>query len=803
MATIFVSPGVYTREQDFTAFASRIGVTRLGIVGKFPKGPAGEAVKISSGDEFLLRFGATDYKFPTTYVANSFLSQSNDLTVSRVLGQNGFTNGPAWIIVADMTTTGAVGGLGSKSGATLAVLRSKKTNAGVNFFDQFTDIQLNVTTGSTSVSFQISGSTGPLTAETNSSITVSLDETKSDYIAKLLGKNPEVVSGSHNFYVESIYPHFIREAKSRGDIWGINPTIIYDGGTAWTDYSSNYTNAVTPWIVSEVIGNDVHNLFKVHTKSDGDSSNREVKISIANLDTVNKLFDLIVRKYEDNDANSFSVLERFSRLSMNPSSNRYIGKIIGTIDDEYPSRSMFIEMEMATEGSYPSDALPAGFRGYELRNTTTGATTSHPDLYYKLTYTADDTVSKTYLGVSELGYTSITSSQVSVRNAAQNVEHDIFQFPGGVATNKTTVKGFHMESTAPAASFVTGNISALSGYTKANSTSIDRQKLKFTVLPYGGFDGFNKYLTFDTSELYSEFTDAYTSNVNAFKTALDLMESAEAVDINLLTTPGIDYSNNETLVKHALNIVEDRADLLYIIDAPRLTVGNIKGLPEDAVSNLESTGIDSSYACTYWPWIQVEDINTGRYVYMSPTYAVVRSMAFTDNKYQSWFAPAGQIRGAMPGNVIRADVKLTKAQRDTLYAGRINPIATFTQSGVQIQGQKTLQVRESALDRINVRRLMLRIQRLIAAASLTLLFEQNDQTVRDQFLAKVEPILLQIQNQRGITAFNVVMDDSNNTADTIDRNMLIGKIQIKPTRAVEFIDLTFQVLPTGARFEDF
>ena len=400
-------------------------------------------------------------------------------------------------------------------------------------------------------------------------------------------------------------------------------------------------------------------------------------------------------------------------------------------------------------------------------------------------------------------YAESAFPNLSVANAAQNVEHDIFQYAGGVATAKTTVKGFHMENTASASLFETGDKGALTAYTKTGTAVVDRQKLKFTVLPYGGFDGFNKYLTFSTDSLYSEFTDAYNSNVNAFKTALDTFESAEAVDINLLTTPGIDYANNETLVKYALNIVEDRADILYIIDAPRLTVGTVKGTPEAAVSDLESTGIDSSYACTYWPWIQVEDINTGRYVYMSPTYAIVRAMAFTDNKYQSWFAPAGQIRGAMPGNVIRADVKLTAAQRDTLYAARINPMATFTQGGVQIFGQKTLQVRESALDRINVRRLMLRVQRLVAAASQTLLFEQNDQTTRDQFLAKVEPILLQIQNQRGITAFNVVMDDSNNTADTIDRNMLIGKIQIKPTRAVEFIDLTFQVLPTGARFEDF
>ena len=182
---------------------------------------------------------------------------------------------------------------------------------------------------------------------------------------------------------------------------------------------------------------------------------------------------------------------------------------------------------------------------------------------------------------------------------------------------------------------------------------------------------------------------------------------------------------------------------------------------------------------------------------------VVRAMAFTDNVAAPWFAPAGLNRGLAGGGIIRADIKLTKNDRDTLYQGRINPIATFVQQGVSIWGQKTLQNRQSALDRINVRRLLLQVRRLIAAASLTLVFEQNDQTLRDQFLAKVEPILLQIQNQRGLTAFKVVMDDSNNTPDTIDRNTLVGKIQLKPTRTAEFLDLTFQVLPTGAKFEDF
>src|SRR5690606_28112325 len=140
-------------------------------------------------------------------------------------------------------------------------------------------------------------------------LTVSLDETKSDYIAKLLGKSPKVTTGSYDFYVESIYPHFIREAFNRGDIDGIHAELTYTSNAEWTDYASDYTHATTPWIVSEVIGGDVHNLFKAHTVSDGDSANREIKISIANIDTVNNLFDLIIRRYEDNDANSFSVLE--------------------------------------------------------------------------------------------------------------------------------------------------------------------------------------------------------------------------------------------------------------------------------------------------------------------------------------------------------------------------------------------------------------------------------------------------------------------------------------------------------------
>lgn len=894
MATIFVSPGVFTREQDFTIFASRIGITRLGIVGKTLKGPAFEPIKIKTTDDYLLRFGSTDPDFPLPYVANSFLAQSNELTVTRVLGNNGFTNSPAWLIVADISTTysgtstnfgltftktgaaasttynftaqtnavmandtvsastigedvvisfsgasvtssevntvlaadstfaalgisvsddtatpisagtwslavTAVEPKGSKSGSTLAVLRSKRNQVnGEWYFNEESDVTIGAIT-STLGAFSLSATTGPLTAQTNSGFTISLDETREDYIVKILSKNPKVITGASNLYVERIYPHFIRQASSLGDIAGLNPSLVYTEEASYTDFANSYTNAVTPWVVSRVIGGDVKDLFRVQTISDGDSANVEIKISIANIDINNYTFDIIVRRFEDTDATASSTaLERWSNLSLREEDSNYIAKVIGTTDEEYPRKSSFITIDLAA--SFPRNTVPAGFRGYSLRDSGISGSTS-ADIYYKTGYLSGDSVFKTFLGVSELGYTNFTSNQVSTKNAVKNLEADLFAYEGGESDDKVTVKGFHLENTADANQFVSGSINSLTGYINDAQTLIDRNKLKFTLVPAGGFDGWDKYQSY--SELYEEFTDAYTSNVNAFKAGLDEMSNPEVVDINILATPGIDFSNNVTLVKYALDIVEDRTDAIYVMDAPRLTSGAVKGTAEEVVSRLEATGIDSNYAATYWPWIQIEDPNSGRYTYQAPTMMAVQTYALTDNVAAPWFAPAGLNRGLAGPQVVRADIRLNNNQRDTLYQGRVNPIATFVQQGVVVWGQKTLQVRQSALDRINIRRLLLQVRRLVSAASLTLLFEQNDQTLRDQFLAKVEPLLLQIQNQRGLTAFKVVMDDSNNTPDTIDRNTLVGKIQLQPTRTAEFIDLTFQVLPTGARFEDF
>jgi len=791
MATTFLSPGVYTREQDFTAFAARVGITKLGLVGKLQKGPAFEPIKIISTDDFALRFGSTQPSLPASYVAYNFLNQSNELTVTRILGGDGFTNSPAWVICAGTGST--------LSGSSLAVIRSRRNQIDGSFYlDQESDIKIgNISTPL--ASFTLSATTGPLTAYTNSGITVSLDETREDYIVKQLTKNPKVIDGKLPFYVETIYPHFLREAVSRGEISDLKTNVVYSVNPVYTDYADGYTNATTPWIVSRVIGNLPVRLFRFQTISDGDASNTEIKISIQNIDIVNYTFDVLVRRYDDTDATATSTaLERWSNLSLDATQVNFVGRVIGTTNEQYPRKSMFITVDMAE--SIPVNTVPAGFEGFTVRSSGVSGTTN-PNLYYKNVYFSGDTVFKTYLGVSELGYTSLTQTQISFKNAVKTLESDLFQYYGGVTSGTTQIKGFHMENTADSNFYISGDKNSLTGYTNAAGTLIDKNKLKFTVVPTGGFDGWDKYATY--TENFEEFEASKISNIQSFKNGIDTFANAETTDINLFVTPGVDFSNNYEIISYALDMVEFRADSLYVFDSPRLTSDDVKGSPEELISALESSGIDSSYACTYWPWIQYNDTNVNIYTYQAPTLMAVESMAFTDNVAQPWFAPAGLNRGTANSSIVKADIKLTKGNRDTLYEGRVNPIATFIQEGVVIWGQKTIQQRQSALDRINVRRLLLQVQRLIAAASRTLVFEQNDQVLRDQFLSRVEPILLQIQNQRGLTAFKVVMDDTNNNNDTLDRNTLVGKIQLKPTPTAEYIDLTFQVLPQGANFSEF
>ena len=242
----------------------------------------------------------------------------------------------------------------------------------------------------------------------------------------------------------------------------------------------------------------------------------------------------------------------------------------------------------------------------------------------------------------------------------------------------------------------------------------------------------------------------------------------------------------------AINNAQSRGDHLVVIDPVNY------GATLNAAKT-EADGRDTSYAAMYWPWVRTIDPDSGRNVWVPASTMMGGVYAFNDNSSEPWFAPAGINRGGL-GTVIQAERKLSATNRDTLYQANVNPIASFPGTGVVVYGQKTLQKKASALDRVNVRRLLIELKGYISQIGQNLVFEQNTAATRNNFLAQVNPYLESVQARQGLYAFKVIMDESNNTPDVIDRNQLIGQIYIQPTRTAEFIYLDFNLQPTGASF---
>ncbi len=286
-------------------------------------------------------------------------------------------------------------------------------------------------------------------------------------------------------------------------------------------------------------------------------------------------------------------------------------------------------------------------------------------------------------------------------------------------------------------------------------------------------------------------TDAQGLVDGDYTDAITLLENKDEYAFNIITVPGLTQQNNSSTVSKVVSLAETRGDAIAVVDP----VGYGDTLA-NAVS--EAGEINSSYAAAYWPWVQVGSA-TGKNTFVPPSVVIPGVYAFTDGASAPWFAPAGLVRGGIP-NVIQAERKLTKADRDTLYDGNVNPIATFPGQGIAAFGQKTLQKKSSALDRINVRRLLIELKKFFGDQARNLVFEQNTIATRNRFLSIVNPYLESVVQQQGLYSFRVVMDDTNNTSDVIDRNQLVGQVFIQPAKTAEFIVLDFTVEPTGATF---
>ena len=621
------------------------------------------------------------------------------------------------------------------------------------------------------------------------------------------------------------------------------------------DYKSSYRFASTPWIVSNLKGDmehvELNKLFRFHTISDGDNANYEVKVSIENIRPDEGVFDVVVRRIDDVDE-SIIPLEKFGRCSMIPGTSDYIAYKIGSYDGVYESKSKYIVVEV-NETTAARNSVPAGFLGYPIPKydglpiNGSEKTINFPTIKYNRDFDEDVKNRKQYFGLSSW----------------VGVDIDNFTFKGTKAYIDTPAfvsHGFHLDSRLDSehggikSSAYT--VDGVSGYVfdsvstnsrtslLSNPPIIDKEEnmygsiyeyvnlRKFTVFFYGGFDGwdvyrdqrtntdnfkmsqYRGYINTNSGEGYSfnRIQDpdllglnqnGITSDWYAYLAAIRQFSNPEATDINVFATPGIDYVNQKLLVEETIEMIEEeRADSIYVVTTPDKPSGagdyvSEMYTPEDAVYNLEDTEIDSNYTCTYYPWVKYLDQENSQYIYLPPTKDAVRNFAQTDNQAYPWFAPAGVGRGDV--DCVRAHFITKLADEDVLYDGRINPIKTFAQDGPKIWGQKNLQINESQLNRIAVRRLLLRMRKLIAISCIGLIFEPNDATVKQSFLSTVTPIMDSIRSNRGISDYRIEVND---TIESRERRELPAKIYFKPYNALEYITIDFILTPEGVSFDD-
>lgn len=614
------------------------------------------------------------------------------------------------------------------------------------------------------------------------------------------------------------------------------------------DYHEGFRCATTPWIVSELKGDgnkaEVKKLFRFHTISDGNNANEEVKISIANIRPDDGTFDVLIRDYNDSDANP-TVFESYRGLSMVPGTSNYIGLKIGTLDGKYELKSNYVMVEII-ENEMTKACIPAGFLGYPVRNYMS---INAPKFEYNVYYDEDIKDKRQYFGLSDL----------------KGVDIDILRYKGKNAYNEDYVNcytnGFHLDSTLcpeivsalgltvtvdgdPFTEGLTWDAVSPNNVTVENKAPIiaSEQEMegtiyenvnlrKFTVYPYGGFDGWDIYRRartntdeFKANKYKGTITNGYgktfskimnteelaltgnciTSDYYAYLAGINQFADPEKVEINLFATPGIDYINHALLSEDAFDMVENRLDSVYVVTTPDKPWGAKDENTSDAYTsseaadNLEDTNVDTYYGTTFYPWVKFFDKQHNVYINLPATKDALRDMADVDNKKYPWTASAGLERGKVECTKLHVPAKLE--DRDNVYDNRINPLMSFPE-GVRIWGNKTLYKCDETnpMSRLNTVRLVLYLRKLIVAASLPFIFDDDDSTTKDSFEGTLKDILTQVKSDRGITDFRL---NISQTKEQMDLHEMSGKIWVKPTPVLEYIELDFIVTPQGVEFDE-
>jgi phage tail sheath protein FI len=745
MADKIVSPGVFTKENDLSFLQQGVADIGAAFIGPFKEGPLVPTI-VNSQAEFEKVFGAVDGTYLTPLAVQSYLRESGTATICRVAGIGGYTAHNPLLLTA---TSGAVS-------ASVGILFPTDKNT--------------LTTGLTSTTFQTLTNgdfTITVTGSTNFAGTSSVDSEDTNDIESTFGTSPVGAKGAY------VYGFFKNS--------NVNINAVTTSVTASVLGDQLFTfdaqEALTPSIKSQQISGERYDLFQFETIGAGNAANTKVKIGITNIKAAGSVngtdygtFTVVIRDFADTNKKKV-VLETYSNVNLDPNSPNYISRVIGdrklTINSEgkiseqgdWVNNSKYVRIQNLNVNA-PVQAVPFGHAAYSLPvSASAGVGALIPSVSFV-------TASATQYGGIDLDF---------------NTDNNIYlkPIPTGAGVGSNSVFGLDSSN---GGTLVVGSTSA-----------------QFVVAFQNGFDGVNPSTPIlsgaDITAGNSQGLDLSTSTASgsvAYSKHIAALSNVDEFDINMVVTPGVIRRHHTSVATAVLDMVEQRNDCFYILDTTAYG---------DSISqaNTQAQSIDSNMVATYYPWVKTIDLNTNKLIAVPPSVLLPGVFAANDRVAAEWFAPAGLNRGGLIG-AVSVQNRLTQSEKDSLYENKVNPIVQFPGQGIVVFGQKTLQDKPSALDRINVRRLLLTVRKYIASTSRYLVFEQNTSETRNRFLNIVNPYLEAIQQRQGLYAFKVVMDDTNNTPDVIDRNILAGAIYLQPTKTAEFIQIDFNILPTGASF---
>ena len=741
------------------------------------------------------QLGAANIGYSSS-LSSSTLNQALILSASSTgTAANSFT------FVSGSTTTTLSGGAASVGATTLAILAPSRGGA-----NGAADLEGSTITGNwASASLVLSGSNWGANSLTSTTYTFGFHtgSTYASYIDEVFSRDAQVAKSGTSTVAAYLYKNFKYEQS--GKSWGATDDLSVEDGTI--SLAVTYDNACTPSIQSQTINNSKYNLFKVKSRSHGSDVNNKYKVAILNIKKAGSIagsdfgsFSLQVRQtgLDDNNQTKDNILEQFDGLNFDPTSPNYFARRIGdryvTIDSngkltyngDWPNMSKYIyvfDFQAIADSEVPVSVVPMGHAA--ISNPFGSSDTTIPTWSFKDTQVNSN---------GEFDSNIFFGHDFANADAGEYLA-PINNFGSG---NHTTMSIENFNGHADASTL--GD--TFSDASEAVNLTLSHIKQRKFVVPFqGGFDSVNpaapKFVGADIVSTNTQGFDISTSSTGgtvAYKKAINAISNPDEFDINMLVTPGIVHGLHSKITNHAISKMESRGDAFYVIDCTKY--GDTIATATSAISAL-----DTNYAAAYYPWVKIVDRNTSLPVWVPPSVVLPGVIAFTDKVAHEWFAPAGLNRGGLT-SVLEAQTRLTHSERDDLYEDRVNPIASFPGQGVCVWGQKTLQARPSALDRVNVRRLLIKLKKFIASSSRYLVFEQNTAGTRNRFMNIVNPFLESVQANSGLSAFRVVMDDTNNTPDVVDRNQLVGQIFIQPTRTAEFIVLDFIVQPTGAAFPE-